>query len=437
MFALAAWLLYLDARAPLNRSLALFLFLYGMYLGLLSLGANVFEPPGRIRTYFILAIPFAAAHFFLTYARARRAPDSKRPTRGFAVGFAFIWGTCLAVEVAYALNHAWYLYPIVTANGKLNAQEGPLALVEPWVQVSFALVAYFAALRFLRAEDRSERTGWLLCAVGFLPEALYLSSFFSIDTVFDFMANNGDWQYYNNPYGLYGRGMMFVTLGICFAAIVNLLRAQRGPARSGFTRALPLVLVMFGLVFVSAFGSAALYPVDRRGFILFHFTIRGIWVLFAPILLAYGVARHHLFGIDIGTRIAIQQSTVAAIFVGVFLVSAQIAQNFFGNAFGGTWGWATGGIVAGLLLFGIDQLQRFAHNLAGWVMPQARRLDAFTPEERVGIYREQARLAWLDGKIARSERFLLNRLRDRLGIGADEAMRLEGEILQFPVATRP
>lgn len=55
--------------------------------------------------------------------------------------------------------------------------------------------------------------------------------------------------------------------------------------------------------------------------------------------------------------------------------------------------------------------------------------------ERAEAYRETARTAWADGILSADERRMLTTLRERLGIDAHEAERLEEQAM--PTANRP
>ncbi|HLE96229.1 MAG TPA: hypothetical protein VI997_02570 [Candidatus Thermoplasmatota archaeon] len=140
-------------------------------------------------------------------------------------------------------------------------------------------------------------------------------------------------------------------------------------------------------------------------------------------LLAYGILKTQLFDVDLRLRRGIRRGTVGAIFLAVFFVVAQVAQTFLTDAFG----YAVGGVVAGLLLFALAPLQHLAERVAAAATPGATALASLAPDDRVALYREQAVAAWEDGAIDRSERRLLDVARERLGLTVDEAARIERE----------
>jgi hypothetical protein len=152
----------------------------------------------------------------------------------------------------------------------------------------------------------------------------------------------------------------------------------------------------------------------------------GIARIVAVVLLGFGILRYQLLGMDVKVKITIRRSAFAGIFVAVFFVVSQIAQNLLNDQLG----WALGGIAAGLLLFLAAPLLRFAGGIADAVIPDAKPVAQMTHPERAALYRENAAFAWADGVLDRKERLLLNNLRDQLGIPAAEAARLEEEALK-------
>jgi hypothetical protein len=138
---------------------------------------------------------------------------------------------------------------------------------------------------------------------------------------------------------------------------------------------------------------------------------------------AYAIVKHQLFDIDVRIKWTISRGTLAAIFVAVFFVVAQVAQTFLTAEYG----LLLGGASAGLLLFALNPLQRLAESVANVAMPGVRSVVEMNHPERSALYREHARIAWADGAVDKNERMLLNHLREGLGLSAEEALRLETE----------
>lgn len=143
-------------------------------------------------------------------------------------------------------------------------------------------------------------------------------------------------------------------------------------------------------------------------------------MLYLPMLL-YGILKTQLFDIDVRIRWAVSRSTIGAIYLAAFFAGAQLAQNFIGQSLG----WALGGLAAGLLLFALAPIQRFAEQVARNAVPGGRRLEELSERRRRDLYREQVIIAWEDGQLNRKERRLLESLRAKLGMDAETAIRLE------------
>ncbi|HEV8359873.1 MAG TPA: hypothetical protein VGR28_05380, partial [Candidatus Thermoplasmatota archaeon] len=220
---------------------------------------------------------------------------------------------------------------------------------------------------------------------------------------------------------LVGNGLLI--LGVLAVLWLRIARAGGGaPARSARDVAwLALGLPLLGAILeVWLEGVVGPWPAPLNAGPL------GLSRTIAVLILAYAMLRHQLLDIDVKVRWTIQQSTIAAAFIGVFFVVSESAQTLLAGSVGPYLGIA----AAGLLLFAMAPLQRAAERVAGAAVPHARR--QLPPEERAALYRDTARMAWADGRLTPDERRLLDGLRERLGLSADEASRLEREVLPGP-----
>lgn len=163
---------------------------------------------------------------------------------------------------------------------------------------------------------------------------------------------------------------------------------------------------------------------DDRGLETATFLTRPFITILFIALVAYGILKTHLFDIEVKIRWTIRRGTLAAVFIAVFFVVAEVGEEFLSKQLG----WWMGGLAAGLLLFAISPLQRFASRVAEAAIPNAKSMGELAPDERRTIYREQARLAWADGELRREERLFLDHLRARLEISGPDARRLESEV---------
>ena len=139
----------------------------------------------------------------------------------------------------------------------------------------------------------------------------------------------------------------------------------------------------------------------------------------AAAILAFGIARGQVAGLDTKLRWSISRGTIAAFFVAAFFVASEVAQQFFGARTGSVY---VGIAASGLLVFAIAPLQRAADRLASAAVPTADRAD------REEVYRRAVRLAMRGRALTREEERDLVRLAESLGIGASRAMDIRDEI---------
>lgn len=183
----------------------------------------------------------------------------------------------------------------------------------------------------------------------------------------------------------------------------------------GGRRARNLVLLTLGMPIV---GFLALYFFGPSGS---HGVARTVGFL----ILTYAILRYELLGLTVKVRFAVKHSTLAAIFIAVFFVATEAAQQFLGEE---TENAYLGIAAAGLLVFAIAPLQRLSERLAQKAVPE---VDGTPPADAgpAALYRRQASLAWMDGAITRREGLMLKDLRESLGRDAEEARRIDEEMM--------
>ena len=150
----------------------------------------------------------------------------------------------------------------------------------------------------------------------------------------------------------------------------------------------------------------------------------GIMRLATVAVLVYAVLRHQLLGIDVKVRWTISKSTIAAVFIAVFFIASEGAQQFLGETLGSTY---VGIAAAGLLVFVIAPLQRAAERLAERAVP-VREQGLPVAAGGAALYRAQVALAWTDGRISPNERVMLRGLRKDLGLDAEAADAIEHDV---------
>jgi hypothetical protein len=150
--------------------------------------------------------------------------------------------------------------------------------------------------------------------------------------------------------------------------------------------------------------------------------VLNIWL---TLFLAYGILKTQLFDIDLKIKWTIKQSTVAAAFVAVFFTVSEIAQSVFQSSLGSI----AGIIAAGALVFALAPLQRAADRVADAALPNVAATADYLTYKKLEVYRATVEGALEDGEITERERAMLTRLREKLGITAQDALALETDLM--------
>jgi hypothetical protein len=146
--------------------------------------------------------------------------------------------------------------------------------------------------------------------------------------------------------------------------------------------------------------------------------------LLAVPLIAYGILRAHLFDIDLRIRWTIKQSTLAAAVVTIIYVLSEGASRLLSSELGSVAGL----VAAGLVVFFLAPLQRFAERVASNAMPNTHNTPEYAAHRKLQVYESAIADALQGGGISEKERALLNRLRDTLGIAKVDADAIEHDL---------
>lgn len=419
MLVLAGWTWYLHPRLAVNRAFAGFLVLRGMTNITTPVAFRLDAEPGRL--YLLggvldLFLVLALVPFLLAYRRHQHGSGPGRwvyPT--LAVG-------AVAMATAWILNPAWGPY---RPDGEaFSFQPGPLlVLVSPLYWGVLVAMGLVLARDATLAEQGPAQSSNLLLALGLMAWPIHQCTFILLD-----LATGGALAGtpVDGRVALVFRVPLVFFASSGFLATVLLYRGARSRGRPplGQVRRFALaVLVPFLAVVVLA--NLALSGLLPRLTALHAFEFAGsTWILAMPLLAAYALVRHQLFGVDVRVKWTIRQSTVAAVFLTVFFVVSEGAQQLFSERIGPFLGI----VAAGALLFALAPLQRVAERVADAAMPGVKDLPQMDHEERLHIYRDQARFAWSDRSLSPDERAMLDQLRERLGLSAEDAVRIEGEV---------
>jgi hypothetical protein len=185
-------------------------------------------------------------------------------------------------------------------------------------------------------------------------------------------------------------------------------------------------LVVFGVLAFGAFDAVILssafgYSFNAGG------PFFGLARLATVVVLAHAILNQQVLGIDVKLRLAISKSTIAAVFIAVFFIASEAAQQFFGETLGSTY---VGIAAAGALVFAMAPLQRAAERLAEKAVPITSNLPG-QPSSRTrgnkvneAIFRDATRLALRDRVLTRAEHATLLRLAESLQISVSRAVTL-------------
>lgn len=382
MLLLASVLLWLNSASPPVRAFVAFL--------VLRAGASVARPLARIMDpvdpvtvaalaswIVYLQITAAGCVFWLLATFPRPAPR--------VVSFAVLALTMMA-DAIFFFDECQILCGAERGRLYFLLQALPLA-------VSVAAIVYLlAALRML---DGPRRDSTRIVGVAFAFEAALWAG-----TALPSLGSGpAGWP-------------LIAGLGVVCVAVV----ALSGRARI----VVPIALTAAGVCAYLG-NRAPLFMPASIGFLLL-----GLWRMTLPALAAYALLRHRLFDLDVRVKLVLQRATIGAVFAGVFFVVTEGSAYVLGSQFG-----MLAGIVAvGALVPAMGPLRRAAERIAE-LLPEASAPARELPlERRRQIYHEFALQAWADGALAREERAFLDQIRVRLGLSAEDALRLESEASQ-------
>jgi len=232
---------------------------------------------------------------------------------------------------------------------------------------------------------------------------------------------------------LIGAGLLYVVMASLFAyALVASLHSwRRAPTGLARVRAGALALgfgfrdVCWGITYVlgirQLLAGAGADPLAYPGY---FYVIYAMGTAVAVPVIAYGILRARLFDIDLRIRWTLERSTLAAAFVALLYLITEGAEQILSSELG-AW---TGLLVAAALVFLLAPLQRFAETIVGAAMPNTLDTPAYSAFRKLQVYEAALQDASRDGGISEKERLLLDRLRESLGIGLDDAAALERDV---------
>jgi hypothetical protein len=210
------------------------------------------------------------------------------------------------------------------------------------------------------------------------------------------------------------------------AAVISAYRAARGPAAKARAKALVVAFGTRDALWTLLWFLFPVYQVSLgvAGSLVLLVVMPLVELTFVA-LMAYGILRAQLFDIDLKVKWTVKQSTVAALFVGVFFVVSESASTFLsGSGLGPYLGIA----AAGLLVFAMAPLQRAADRVANAALPNADASRQYLEFRKLQVYQAALEGAYDDGLVTGKERTVLERLRAELAIAPEAAAAVEADL---------
>ncbi|MBW3583498.1 MAG: hypothetical protein KY455_10415 [Euryarchaeota archaeon] len=401
MMALAVWVWRVRPQNRLNRAFAALVSMLGVAILLLNLGWAfvLFGFDGETRDLFGAAggvgLVIAAALVILLERRIPlpRSFHPGRALRWWPVGLALLYASITILLLVH-----------FSAQEPADADLSARALVNPIGVNFFTLTILYLlgrlAVRYTQSQPDEEALRWQCATI-----ALALGSFPLFSTAAIAISP---------PI----RDAVFEPINALLLTPLVLAALTWTAAGTGSNGRIATVTGLILLILILAgFTASALYdPVTalNSGAI-------GAMRVAGSALLAYSIVRHQLFEIDLKVKWTISRGTVAGTVLMTFLVVSQLVENIASDAFG----LLAGSFAAGILLFLIQPLLRFADRVADRAMPNVQDTEEYRTVRKRDVYLAALEGALVDGVVSERERDMLARLQDQLGLTATEARELE------------
>lgn len=403
--ALAGWVLWLAPNARLHRALGLFLFANALLLLTSGLASGITNLAFRLHPYTVIAVPYAALNLGIvlvaTYGHGHHG--LRRPLVRRTARWALL-AALVATEAAYLLDHGFFLEP---------GRAGPLILFAPLADTANAGLALVALALAWNTPETRRRGSLFLMAFALVLSPLYRGTYYLLENLaFGFLP------------GALERitAVLDTTTLLLSLLVIGLLVRPVADHRPTITDR-PLALTVATSVAGGAV-VALLIEFVRPDLWFFVFgTLHATWVVMMGLLLVFAAVRYQLFGIELHAKRVVTSGSVAAfIGAGFFIASESIEQlipttNLVESLAGGA-----------LVSLGLFPVMKGTRRLADRLLPGVQQDAAYVEARRHELYRAALESAYYDDEVTDRERRVVETLRERLGIGVEEARALEAEI---------
>ncbi len=304
----------------------------------------------------------------------------------------------IALGIAVGFSIATWV-PALVADGWRNlALAGPNFVASVTIWGASLLLALRASPSRVRSVEEARQFAMLAVAFAFV--IVFVSGAFVTEAARMLVLQDMAWFSWFSIVVLF-----WLTVGALWGN--NMLQASKKTV--GIHRA--AMVATFGLLLAGALYEALLQP----GGMLFGTEGSaglgpGLARALGVAILAYGVLRYDIAGLDAKVQWGVSRTTVAASFIAVFFIASELAKVFFEGALDST---VLGILAAGVLLFAIAPLQRAADRLAARTVPSDRDEEGLERAEET--YRVMLRRFLADGDVSVKEKKALADLAEELG----------------------
>ena len=403
------WITARWIRERPTRILGMVIALTGMggavtYLGLLEQSAYWSAYWARVLPYFLIGPTFLWVYFISVYPR----------TRLFARN-----GILKALLVVLAT------VPVLAYMGDKSLWgthdgPGPLFVFESGLFFGGSLLAAVLARDYHLAPPGPSRRSHFLLATGF-------ATFGSVHAMEHLVIHWPSAASTTVAWMIWGVAAINLMLLATFWSHLA-LDGLRNPASEMRTRlGLFAGAPVLGAVVGSTIGILTRSDLSRTAVDAANVILDSATCLLFILILVYGQTKYRLFNVDLRIKWTLNRGTIAAAFVAVFFVVSEVAKDVFSTQAGPVAGLA----AAGLLVFALAPLQRFAERWTDVAMPQVDRSSEYQSYRKLQMYRAAYESAVEEGGVSPKERQTLARLASKLGIGPADRSALEREVLDL------
>jgi hypothetical protein len=343
-----------------------------------------------VQTVGLLAFASVISAFLLVGPWSRDAAVRRRAQVGVVVA------GLVALAIAFFVQD-WVLPILNTANlaGFYKVYRVNVTTVEA--------VAPFASLLGILAARRAARTASVREAWALAALSLGLTMFWA-DNAGNFMG----------PFASRGNPILpLVTLATALSVAVAWIPVTRSPGRwAGWA-------VIWGTLLVILFGQSEAWLLGTT-----DTSAVGILRTVAALLVGLALLGRGL-EIQPAPRVPARRGTLAAAALATLFIVAQVAQNFLSAEYG----LLTGGVIAGVVLFAANPVQKAFEGMGEHKTTDGRqRGPAAARKRHETLFRDAVRLAAKDRRFDHEEELTLARLADSMGLSTERATEIRHDV---------